>query len=279
MASAFNLIRGEPAYRREAFAAGLEAAGYAVQGAPRETPTPDDVLIIWNRYDRFAAHAMQFESAGARVVVAENGVFGRDWRGEAWYSLAMQYPAAIGGTFPRSGPDRWRSWNVPILDWQRGGNEVVVFAQRGIGPPGLAQPTDWHRKAAEQLAGSLRKHRNTRHFRVRIREHPGERFCLPLEADLQHACCTVSWSSSAALKGLLLGIPTSYGCAEWCGRFAGSPFAAGKLQVTEKEREPILEVLAWSTWNVGEISSGEPFVRLLRCESSSITPSPIRAVL
>lgn len=253
---AFCLIRGEPHYRRWAFERGLEASGYQVHGAARCAPNPDDILVIWNRYGRFAAEAMAFERAGARVIVAENGVFGRDWRGAHWYSLALTHPAAGGGQFPEFGPGRWDSWGVEICEWRNMGKEVIVLAQRGIGPPGIAQPIHWHRQAAEQL-------RRLTNRIIRIREHPGENAAIPLEEDLRQAHCVVTWASGAALKALLLGVPVFYGLKGWCGAAAGAVFGTNIEQPNRQDRLPTLRKLAWSTWTTDEIATGQPFANLL----------------
>lgn len=256
MSKAFCLIRGEPHYRREAFERGLAAVGYEVHGAPRVAPTPEDVLIIWNRYGQFARHADTFERAGARVIVAENGLWGRDWRGGHWYSLALGEPAAIGGQFVAYAPGRWDSWGVECCEWRNSGREVIVAAQRGIGPPGAAQPHGWHRQAAEKL-----RHQTNR--TIRIREHPGEGPAIPLEQDLAQAHCVVTWGSGAALKALLLGIPVFYGFPRWCGAPMAAPIGAPLEQPNRPDRLPTLRRLAWSTWNTDEIASGQPFENLL----------------
>lgn len=256
MPKAFCLIRGEPHYRRWAFERGLEAAGFQVHGSPRAVPSPEDILVIWNRYGQFARHATDFERIGARVVVAENGLWGRDWRGGHWYSLALGVHAAVGGPFKAMGPQRWDSWGVECCEWRNVGREVIVLAQRGIGPTGRAQPHGWHRQAAEKL-----RHQTNRP--VRIREHPGENPAKPLEEDLADAHCVVTWASGAALKALLLGVPVFYGLHDWCGAPMAAPFGTPIEQPFRGPRLPTLRQLAWSTWNTDEIATGQPFVNLL----------------
>lgn len=250
------MIRGEPHYRRWAFEQGLRAEGFEIHGQCRTTPRSDDILVIWNRYGRFNADAEAFEHAGARVIVAENGLFGRDWRGQHWYSLALGVPAAGGGVFEDHGPARWDSWGVEICEWRNTGKEVIVLAQRGIGPVGIAQPGWWHQRAAEQL-------RKTTNRNVRIREHPGEKPSTPLEEDLRDAHAVVTWASGAALKALLLGVPVFHGFSGWCGAEASAPFGTNIEQPSRPDRLPILRRLAWSTWTTDEIATGQPFANLL----------------
>lgn len=257
MPRAFCLIRNEPHYRRFAFERGLSAIGYEIHGPPHGSITRDDVLLIWNRYGRYDAMARDFETRGARVIVAENGLLGRDWRNQHWYCLALSAPAAVGGIFPAGSASRWQSWNVEICGWRNGGSEVIVLAQRGIGPPGTSQPPGWH----DQIAINLRKLLPEK--KVRIRDHPGERPCMPLEHDLRNAAAVVTWASGAALKALLWGIPCYYGLPRWIGASAARPLATLSQAPTWPDRATMFHALAWSTWTVEELAGGQPFERLL----------------
>lgn len=269
MPRAFLQIRQEPVYRRWAFERGLRAIGYEIHGRARGPINRDDVLVIWNRYGLWASQAADFERASARVLVAENGVFGRDWRGAHWYSLALHAPAAVGGTFVEMQSDRWDSFGVDICGWRNGGEEVIVLAQRGIGPPGLAQPAGWDRTAAESLRRATSRP-------VRIREHPGERPCVPLEVDLQRAHCVVTWASNAALKALLLGIPVFNGCPHWCGADAAAPFGRDLEQPKRADRLATFRRLAWSSFRTDELETGEPFAGLLGSRSIASRSTPAR---
>lgn len=271
MPRAFCLIRGEPVYRRWAFEAGLKAAGFEVHGAARAPPNRDDVLVIWNRYGRFQTEAQAFERAGARVIVAENGVFGRDWRGAHWYSIARNFPAAVGGGYFHGGPERWDSWSVELCGWRNSGKEVIVLGQRGIGPTGAASPTDWHRHAVERL-------RRLTSRPIRVRSHPGEGVAKELEEDLAEAHCVVTWASNAALKAVLLGVPVFYDFGGWCGLELGQMLAptTNIEQPARTDRLSALRRLAWTTYNTDEIATGEPFVNLLGSRSTA-SPSTIAA--
>lgn len=259
---AFLLIRPEPQYRRDAFEAGLRACGYSIEGQPRGAVLPSDVLVIWNRYGRNHALASQFERAGARVVVAENGVLGREWRGDYWYALYLSAPAG-GGFFPAGGPERWDGFGVDLCEWRNGGREIIVLAQRGIGPPGVAQPTNWHRSIAQQLA-----HRGP----VRIREHPGERPCVSLHTDLAAARCVVTWASCAAIKALLWGIPVFHGYNKWLAADAAHHVQTlinpGPWPTDLPDRLATFRRLGWASWTTRELSTGLPFRRLLESPST-----------
>lgn len=260
MPLAHLLLRQAPHYRRDAFAAGLQACGYQIAGEPRALPGPEDVLVIWNRYHRNHDTAKRFEACGAQVWVAENGPLGRDWRGEHWYSVMGGNPAG-GGYWPQLEGARWDSLGMEICEWRKGGREVIILAQRGIGPPGIRQPDHWHRNAADRfhLAGL---------GPVRIREHPGENPCTPLEEDLRDAKCVVTWASAAALKALLWGVPVLYGYEQWIGRGAGTILRENRSpEITRPERLPVFRSLAWSMWRTHEIATGAPF-RLLAASRS-----------
>jgi hypothetical protein len=264
---AYVMIRAEPQYRADAFRQGLRAAGFQVAGTPRlQPPNPDDVLVIWNRYGRFNFWAETFERAGARVVVAENGALGRDAPGGPWYSLCLTNPVAAGrwvtpeGAF---GGERWRQiafqLRAEICEWRKEGNEIIILAQRGIGPNGIRQPDGWHRRIAEQL--------RTAGHRVRIREHPGEKKpAVELFDDLRNARAVVTWASGAAFKALLWGVPVFYGCHEWVGRDAAQPLDLVRnraLTINWPERLRTFQRLAWCQWQTPEISAGLPFQHLL----------------
>lgn len=252
------MIRHDPHYRREAFNAGLQACGYEVHGPPREQPGKEDILVIWNRYGPWERAAAMFDRVGARVICCENGLMGRDWRGDRhhWYSLALDIPAAGGGRFPAGGPERWEKWGVTLCEWRKPGKEVIVLAQRGIGPPGIAQPPGWHRRVAERLQQATKRP-------VRIREHPGEHAAAPLEDDLRDAYCCVTWASGAALKALVFGVPVFFGHQKWIGAGAGQLLGKSIEYPYLQSRLPMFERLAWSTWNTEEIATGLPFRRLL----------------
>lgn len=255
------LIRREPHYRRDAFEAGLTRAGYIVSGEPRGAPQPEDVLVIWNRYGRYHEQALKFERAGARVVVAENGAFGREWGGEAWYSITLRNPLA-GGSWGDAGAARWDSLGVNICEWRNPGSEVIILAQRGIGPPGVCQPSGWERKAALLLL-------ERPGVNVRVRAHPGERPCVPLEKDLENARCVVTWASGAAFKALLSGVPVIYGYPQWVGRKAGTPLVLGQdaLNRSSMARLALFRQLSWAIWRIPEIEKGLPFKHLLASPS------------
>jgi len=252
---AYCMIRDMPWYRRESFVAGLEALGYDV--TRNEEIAPGNICIVWNRYGVYEATARRYESAGLPVIVAENGYLGRDWRGEHWYALARGGHNG-SGKWKIGGPERWNSLNVELAPWRQDGSEVVILATRHIGVRGVAEPYGWGHSVAEKIARVWR-------LPVRIRQHPGENNCVPLQEDLKNAKAVVSWGSGASLKAMVWGIPAVYGYRDWIGADAATPidvFLARALNLVQ-DRVRMFQRLAWAMWRTDEIATGEPFKCLL----------------
>lgn len=247
---ALNLLRHSTP-RREAFLAGLGAAGYAVVET-LEHPEPDDVLIMWNRYSGTHEQAQVFEAAGGRTVVAENGHLGKAWRGDEWFSLAIGHHAGAG-KWPDLGPERWDSWGVELAPWRRGGYETVIFEQRGYGEPEIRAPDQWAVSAKRRFGG-------------RIRPHPGGEGGKPLEEDLRDARCALTWNSGAALKALVLGVPVFYEFDRWIGARASLPVSVWGAEPKRDDaaRLAMFQRLAWAMWTLDEIRTGYAFSSLLR---------------
>lgn len=250
------LIRDLPPYRREAFVEGLRKCGYEITDTV-DTSSPDNILVIWNRYGRFDLTAKRYEAAGCSVLVAENGYLGRDWRGEHWYALAKT--AHNGAGKWRVGDEsRWDNLHVDLPPWRDSGKEVVILATRHIGVRGIAEPFGW----AENVFQRIRRSG----FKVRVRSHPGEFKCIPLDQDLANAKAVVSWGSGGALKAMLWGIPAVYGFDRWIGKDAATPlevFLSGAYNVY-RDRLTMFRRLAWAMWKTDELATGEPFACLLK---------------
>lgn len=251
---AYLTLRPKPEYRREAFAAGLAAAGYQVSNCVPQDPKPDDVLVIWNRYAHYDDLARRFERKGARVLVAENGYLGREWRGNAWYSISLSRHNGAG-QWPAGGAERWDSWGVDLSPWRKEGEHVLVLLQRGIGVSPVAQPANWR----QTVQGMLTTDRP-----VKFRGHPGEKHPHhTLYDDLNGAHCVITWGSGAALKALAAGVPVYYGFDQWIGAEAGKQFAGDVSTPFLGDRLPMFRKLAWAMWRLDEIESGLPFRGLL----------------
>lgn len=219
----------------------------------------DDVLVIWNRYGHYDALAKRFQ----RVIVSENGYLGRDWLGQHWYSLALGHHNGAG-VWPDDGPQRWESWGVELAPWRAAGREIVALATRGIGPDGVREPPGWLPRTIADVSKRTG-------LPVRIRRHPGERSCVPLDDDLRKAAACLTWGSGAALKALALGVPVIYGFPKWIGASAATPVGSDLANLFMGDRVPMFSRLAWAMWNTDEIASGEAFARLLSPSTKSKT--------
>lgn len=231
-------------------AAGARRLGPVTIGMPDRDAGPDDVLICWSPFlgtDRLAA-LRTIKAVGGRAIVMENGwlspigprrffqVALDGWNGE--------------GRFPPGGPDRWRGWGVPMLDWRRDGSHVLVIGQKlkGADQDFRRMPEGWdYSLTLPTRRPVVRRTRKT---------------AVSLDEQLRDAWCTVTWTSTAAVKGLIAGVPAFYCgptliCHELCRRGTDVDHPA------YPEREPVFERLAWCQWTREEIATGEPFARLL----------------
>lgn len=256
MPNAVVMLREAPHYRRDAFREGLANAGYSLV-AHLPQPTPDDVLVIWNRYAHWHDEAKRWEAAGARVIVAENGYLGREWRDDIWYSMALGHHNGHG-SWPIGEPARARRlFNGYLHHWRLNNGPVVLLGQRGIGvSPVIAPPRFW-----SNTLHDLQRQR----IPVVFRQHPGnDPDQLGLEAVLRDARAAVTWSSGAAIKALLFGVPVYHGLPTWIGALAAKRYTAPLTEPFIGDRWPMLERLAWAMWNLQEIQSGAAFDHLLR---------------
>lgn len=242
------LIRTQPDYRRDAFCEGLRACGYAVTTTPQRPTSPRDLLLIWNRYGSAHTLAEQYEAAGATVWIAENGYLGREYNGQIWYALSRNRHNGAGQYTLR--PERWHQHGAITSPWRRDGDHVLVFGQRGIGVSPVASPNNWHRQAAKLIQGRP----------VVLREHPGERGSAPpLETQLENAWAVVAWSSGAALKAIMHGVPAFHGFDQWIGRHGARMFNGDVCNPYMGERDTLGQHLFSAMWRLDEICTGAPF--------------------
>jgi hypothetical protein len=246
------LFREGLTYRREAFAAGLKLAGYAPSFRVTDNPRPGDVLVIWNRTGEGHSRAREFEAAKAKVLVVENGYLGKEWRGEQWFAMARNHHNGAG-SWPVNGPERWDDLHVDLAPWREPGSECVILAQRGIGEQHMRAPDGWLNDAVRTTRG-------------RVRRHPGtDPKATPLEHDLRLASSVATWSSGAAIKALILGIPVFYGFPKWIGALAARPlteFKRGPIR-DDTLRLTMLRRLIWAQRSMTEVENGSAFKALL----------------
>lgn len=232
-----NLRHGVPD-RWQAFTTGLQRLGYAVMSGVPVKPGDRDVLVTWNRIREGDRSAQAFESRGLPVIVTENASWGNDFAGRRWLTVAANYHN-LAGQFRVDGPERFDALHVELQPWRTEG-ETVILPQRGIGPHRVAMPPFWGENARRTYGG-------------RVRPHPGQNPCVPLEQDLAKAGRVITWGSGAAIRALVLGIPVTSELKGWIGEQDNTD--AGRLAMFRR--------LAWAQWTLPEIASGEPLARLL----------------
>ncbi len=263
---AYNLVRDQPVYRRDAFDAGLNAAGFEVKHAVPQQQKPCDILVMWSRY--FGNHdlATKFEAAGGTVLIAENGYLApsglspHHMEHRSVYALA-RHAHNDSTVIPEGDDSRWRALGVELKAWRTDGKHILVCPNRPFGMPGRIMPANW----AEDVAGRLRKLTNRE---IRIRPHPGnEPPRKPLSEDLRDCWAVVIWSSSAGVHALVAGIPVVCEAPYWiCNGAAETDINdtdALEFPWIWYQREPDLNRLAWAQWTLKEIQTGEAFTRLL----------------
>lgn len=266
MSHAFCMIRDYPVYRRDAFMAGLKAAGYdARTGGPMDV-RPGDLFVCWNRYGDMHNIATRVEQQGGTVVVAENGyvapggVSPHVTDPREWYALAIGGHNG-SGTWPVGGPERWDALGVDLKPWRTEGDHVLVCPNRPFGRPDLIMPIDW----ADKVVKRLRKVTNRP---IRVRAHPGNgAHKTPLADDLKGAHAVVIWSSSAGVQALIAGVPVICEAPAWICKGAADRNAECVEKVGDRggllSREEGFHRLAWAQFHHTEIASGFAFTSLL----------------
>lgn len=252
MPTATVLLQTTAPYKREAWCRGLAALGYEI-AVKNPRPSPDDLVLSWNRRAPWDQAVRTHERAGARVLIAENGYLNRVG-GSKHYALAQRQHNGAG-SWRVGGPGRWASFGIELAPWREAGSQIVLLPQRGIGPPGIAMPTGWTQRVLTEL-----RRRTSRP--IVVRRHPGPDKTEPYEA-LRGAHAAVTWGSGAAIKALVVGVPVFHEFPSWIGAPAAR---LGLLDLEEPflgDRLPMLQRLAWAQWTLAEIESGEAFAWVL----------------
>lgn len=265
---AYSTIRHNPWYRREAFAAGLRAAGYEVRETWPSAVRRGDVLLIWNRYADRHDKACKFEREGGTVVVAENGYLGRGGsapkfdvhpngpQSHHYYAVALHGHNGQG-KWPTGDMGRFLGLEVPLVPLVERKGYVLVCPNRSFGVPGRIMPADWAEKKLLELKQQGRE--------ARIRRHPGnDAPKRPLAEDLAGAEEVHIWSSGAGIHALVAGIPVVCHAPYWICKSASQPRAEIKDSWQWADaRVKALMRMAWAQWTLEEIERGDPFIMLL----------------
>jgi hypothetical protein len=248
-------VRKEPHYRRQAIESGLLRCGYALHSKWPHLVSKGDLLILWNRKAGIEeAEAEDWERRGGSIIVMENGYLQKV--DKTMYAISVgQHNGA--GWFPVGDEDRFSKLGFEIKPWREGGEYVLVCAQRGIGSKLMASPPGWAEKAAAVL-------RRTQSLPVKVRAHPGNFVAkVPLVADLAKAESCAIWSSGSGVRALVEGVPVNYGAPHWICRQSGASNCWGEDRWGDQGRRKALHHMSHGQWHVDEITTGEPFARIL----------------
>lgn len=250
------LFRPTPFYARPEFLSGLKRHGYTISDQRPRRIHHDDLLLIWNRGRIFERTAAEYEAAGARVLVAENGYLPKTDDGSTKF-----YALAIG---QHNGCGRWYAGPEPRFEvrdqpWRKRGGHVLVLPQRGIGSPSVRMPSQWTQTVVAKLKRMTDRE-------IRIRPHPGHSKGPArdtLDRDLAGAHCVVTWGSGGAIKALRAGIPVFHELEHWIGACAASRLDQGIESCNMPDRAELWRRITWAQWTLEELSSGEAYEGLL----------------
>lgn len=235
----------------EFFRKGLEACGFELSDVPKQEPTSQDLLVLWNRLHTLDPIGKAYEAAGAKVVVCENG-----WIGDNTYAVCLtQHNGA--GWWRIGSESRWPNFGIEVKPYRTKGEHILVVPQRGMGIPPVGMPRNW----TEDVLERLQKLTN-RPIMVR---HPADR-AHPLEPLFVDCHAVVIWASGAGIKAIVNGCPVFHEMPQWIGSPAAE-YGVKYLEcpnTSEKLREFMLHRLSWAMWTEAEIHSGEPFQWLLK---------------
>lgn len=230
-------------YPWSAVDAGLRRAGVETTDRGDE-----DILVTWSPWAQTPrAHAeREFRAAGKPVICCENG-----WlspiQGMPYYQLGLDGWNGTG-RFPPGDDRRWGSWGLRLRPWRlRTSGNALIIGQRGHPWDARTMPPRWLDEFTPDCGRPvIRRPRDA---------------TRPLAADLEDADVVHTWSSNAASWAVVAGVPVvQHGPNLMVSALASAP---GALCRYTGPREPVLERLAWAQWSEEEISSGEPFRRLL----------------
>jgi len=259
MPSACVRVLPRPPYHGDKMISAFRRMGYKIFSTPSQEPNPGDVIVTWNRYPRDEQFVRPYERAGGKVIVVENGYFGRGEPGDEWYAMGVGQHNGCGTT-PAPSPKRWDRLGIELKPWRTDGQEIVLLGTRGMGSDVTREPNNWLRNLSHALRRQTKR-------QVRVRQHPGPQWVVPkvsLEDDLANAWAAVTWGSSAGLKALALGTPVFHGLPGWIGKRAAR--TVRHLTTEDRflgDREQMFHHVAAALWSLDEIENGKAFRCLL----------------
>lgn len=173
--------------------------------------------------------------------------------------------------------DRWNQLNIKLKPWRKTGEYILLLGQTHRG---LSSQTiniyDWYNIVVTRIRkitnerivyrmhprifkheGRIKKEiQNVKHLKVHTSLNPN------LEDDLLNARCVVAYSTNAATKAILDGIPV-FACNEGCITWPVSNHGIKRIKDPEFfPREQWCNDLAYTQWNCAEMKQGLPWQHL-----------------
>jgi hypothetical protein len=144
--------------------------------------------------------------------------------------------------------ERASKMGIQLVPWRKGGSHVLICLHgEKFGKPWGIDIVQWN----AGIVGRVRAMTDRPIIvRPKLMEYP-----VPLAAQLRHAWCVVTHSSTAAVQAVLAGVPVF--CEPTC---AAASVGCTDLSLIETpvrpDREPWLAELAWQQWSHIEMRSG-----------------------
>lgn len=228
--------------------AGLRGLGFDLAELPKLDPTPDDVLVLWNRLSTLDPFARRYESAKAKVIIAEHG-----WIGKDTYTFCLNHHNGAG-TWWVGSESRWPSFGIEVKPWRTNGEQILVVPQRGMGIPPVAMPREWTKDVTRRLSKLTSR-------KIVVRD-PADRI-HPIEPEFRGCHAIVTWASGAGIKAIAEGYPVFYEMPQWVGAYAAIRGLDDLENPYLGERDTLFHKISWAMWRPDEIERGEPFKCLL----------------
>ena len=260
--------------RRSCFVAdamfrGVQSCGDKVKMRDaRSYSQPEADVAIWYGYSKAIMDG--YRDSGRKAIYADLGY----WRREGFTG---HHKLAINSRHPtdyfqkrKHPPDRFRSLNVAIKPWQRGGDAIIVagMSAKGANAEGM-RAEEWERSAVAELKKYTKRPIFYRpkpnwHFSTTIEGAQTQRG-HPQGDDVPHvlrnAYAVVTHHSNVAVDALLEGVPvfSLEGIASILGRRKLSEIES---PIRPDGREQWAYDAAYTQWSVPEMASGQAWRHL-----------------
>jgi len=250
----------------EAFISGLDSLGenFFVSKDYQKC----DVAVIWgitsNRALKKTKYRDQIRSAHPHTIVIERGFIKRD----DYFSVGWGDTGGLGDYVNSNvGEDRWNLLNVPMSDWKKDGDYILVCGQ--VAHDTAVQHVDY-RTWLKQKIESLRV---TSNRPIVFRPHPLYKGELgpfsgvttskkSLEDDFSSAFAVVTLNSTSGVESVLEGIPTFSFHKRSMVYEVSNHHDIQVNQPQKPDRQDWAHKIAYSQWSTDEISCGKPWLHL-----------------